>query len=1116
MNKESLLTYLKNSARIRLLGEQMQGPDKLFQLKGLNGSADAAIAAGVASIIPDSNHLFILSDREEASYFQNDLSDILDKEALFFPISYKRPYQYEEVDNANILQRTEVLNSINELKGKGCLIVTYPEALVEKVVNKRSLVKNSFGLKVGEQVDLNFITELLVEYGFEKVDFVYEAGNFAIRGGIVDIFSYAHDHPLRIELFANKVESIRSFNPDNQLSLHSIDQISIIPDLQTKLLKEERESFFTFIPENTYIWQKDHTHTVASIEKAYSKIETDFEQIKAHSGEPDLITTASELFIEANQYKAAIENFKILEFGKRFAFKNSHTIDFNTKSQPSFNKDFKMLTEDLSQLQSKGFQTVIVCDSLHQMNRVRMIIEEHDPSLQFDELPITLRAGYLDLEERIAFYTDHELFERFHKFRSKERYSRSKAITINELKTLKPGDFVTHIDHGVGRFAGLEKKEVDGVIQERIRLVYRDDDLLYINVHSLHKIAKHSGQDGTTPVISKLGSAEWENKKKKVKKKVKEIAINLIGLYAKRVNSSGFGFSKDSYLQTELETSFIYEDTPDQAKATNDVKSDMEAPHPMDRLVCGDVGFGKTEVAIRAAFKAVCDGKQVAVLVPTTILALQHYKTFKDRLRRLPCRVDYVNRFRSTKEIKEIVKDTNEGKIDILVGTHRIVGKDISFKDLGLLIIDEEQKFGVVAKDKLKELKVNVDVLTLTATPIPRTLQFSLMGARDLSVIATPPTNRQPVSTELHTFDEVMIRDAIRYELKRGGQVFFVHNRIKDIDAIGNIILKLIPDARVGVAHGQMDGKILERTMLKFINQEFDILISTNIIESGLDIPNANTIIINHAHMYGLSDLHQMRGRVGRSNKKAFCYLLTPSSMVLSSDARKRLSALEEFSDLGDGIKIAMRDLDIRGAGNLLGGEQSGFISDIGFETYQQLLDEAIQELKETAFKELFNPENSLPTLKRDCIIETDLEVIIPDDYVNNISERLRLYNVLDNTKTKEELDDFVKSIIDRFGPLPPSVNELTKTVILRWRAEDLGFFKLKIKNETMKCFVQVKNNDAYFQSAVFGAILEYIQEHPKKCNCKEVKNQMVLTFSGIENVEKGISTLETVLKKLK
>jgi transcription-repair coupling factor (superfamily II helicase) len=1117
VERKDVITIYKSHpavAQLKALLKEEKLPS--IQIKGLSGSMDAFIAAG--SIMQTKRpHLFILGDREEAAYFQNDLENILQQTVEFFPMSYKRPYEYEEIDNANVLERSEVLSKIND-DPKHIVITTYPEALPEKVINKRSLVKNTFGLKVGEEIDQEFLSEVLLEYGFTQTDFVYEAGNFSIRGGIIDIYSFANDLPYRVEFFGNEVESIRTFDPETQLSQKQQTHISIIPDIQNKLLEEKRESFLDFLPKDTIIWCNHTALLFEVIEKSYEKISANFAKIKESNGEFSILTEPDQLIVQPQQFRAEFLARTIIEFGGKSFLKSRHTVEVKSSPQPSFNKTFKLLLENLKDYELKEYQAKLCSASPRQVARLTEILEDLDGGRPFDPIPFDIRAGFIDHDEKLLFYSDHQIFERYYKYKVKDKFSRSKALTIKELKDLKPGDYVTHIDYGVGIFAGMERKEVNGKKQESIRIIYRDDDVLYVSVHSLHKISKFSGQEGKPPSVSKLGSSEWETKKKKVKKKVKELAINLIELYAKRKEAPGFAFSKDSYLQAELETSFLYEDTPDQAKATEDVKFDMEQAHPMDRLVCGDVGFGKTEVAIRAAFKAVNDSKQVAILVPTTVLAMQHHNTFSERMKTLPVRVEFINRFRTAKEIKDVLKDAAEGKVDILIGTHRIISKDVKFKDLGLLVIDEEQKFGVAVKEKLKEFRINVDVLTLTATPIPRTLQFSLMSARDISVIATPPPNRRPVTTELHSFKEEVVRDAVSYEMKRGGQVFFVHNRIADIEGIANIIMKLVPDARVGVVHGQMDGKQLEKVMLRFINHDYDVLVSTNLIESGLDIPNANTIIINQAHMYGMSDLHQMRGRVGRSNKKAFCYLMTPTLAGLTLDARKRLKTLEEFSDLGDGFKIAMRDLDIRGAGNLLGGEQSGFINDIGFDTYHKLLEDAIKELKETEFKDLFgkdpiNAQKLKP--KTDCNIETDFEVLIPEEYVSNISERLRLYNELDNIHTQEKLDAFKKQLKDRFGDMPQAVIDLTKTVEIRWKAELLGFEKLRVKENIIKGYVPIKNNDAYFQSPTFGQILDYVQHHPKQTSVKEYKGNMIITFRNIKTLDDAYDRLASICKKV-
>lgn len=1113
MKVKDLIRLYQEDPLVQILHDKIKSDSNLrLRLKGLNGSMDAVVSAAICSLSPG-NHLFILQDKEEASFFQNDLQVLLqDMSVHFFPNSYKRPYKFEETENANVLMRAEVLSAVNNRGEDNFCIVSYPDALTEKVINKKSLKSNSFTANVGEKVDLQFVTELLSTYDFEKTDFVYEAGQYSIRGGIVDIFSYSHDYPYRIELFGDEIESVRTFDPNTQLSVENKKMFSIIPNVQTKLLQEKRESLFEFLPNDTYIWVKDVELTLEIIERYFDRATLSFEQILKETGGSKLITSPAQLFENPEEFRKLLEGYKILEFGTRYYFETKNLIEFSSKPQPPFNKEFNLLAENLKSYQEKDYTNVIAAESYHQIERLTTIFNEVDRFLKFQTMNAALRQGFIDEQLKLVCYTDHQIFEKYHRYKTKEKFSKSKAMTLKELRTLHPGDFVVHSDYGVGRFAGLEKVEVGGRQQEAIRLVYRDDDLLYVSIHALHKISKYTGKEGTPPPISKLGSGEWDTKKKRVKKQVKDIAKELISLYAKRKAAPGFKFDRDTFLQAELESSFIYEDTPDQAKATADVKADMELPHPMDRLVCGDVGFGKTEVAVRAAFKAATDGKQVAVLVPTTILAMQHYKTFSERLKGFPVNVEYVNRFKTAQQIKETIKRVEEGKTNILIGTHRLIGKDVKFKDLGLLIIDEEQKFGVKVKDKLKEFKVNVDTLTLTATPIPRTLHFSLMGARDLSIIATPPPNRQPVTTEIHAFNDVVIRDAVSHELKRGGQVFFVHNRVKDIEEMADRIKRLVPDAKMGVAHGQMEGDKLEKVMLKFVEAEYDVLVSTNIIESGLDIPNANTIIINSAHMFGLSDLHQMRGRVGRSNKKAFCYLLTPPVSTLPADSRKRLSALEEFSDLGDGFKVAMRDLDIRGAGNLLGAEQSGFISDLGFDMYHKILDEAIQELKETEFAELFKKELEAKDFNKstDCQIETDLAVIIPETYVSNISERLSLYSTLDNIKTEEELEKYRTSIIDRFGPLPEEVKDLVETVRLRWLAEGLGFEKLTIKNGTMKGYF-VQNNDAYYKSDIFGKVLLFAQKNPKKCKLKEVNKKPMIVFEDIDFMHQAMDTLQKI-----
>lgn len=1142
MTTNQLLSLYAEDPFIQILAQPLKERSKTeptrLQVRGVSGSLDAVLAATLTKQL-GGNHLFVLTDREEAAFFFNDLQNLLgltDRPAssrtdvtadthgnvLLFPMSYKKPYQYEEVENANVLLRAEVLNRISLLgakEGSGTppgLIVTYPEALFEKVINKKSLKANTLAVRIGDKIDTNFVSELLQTYEFEKTDFVYEAGQFSIRGGIIDVFSFASEFPYRIELFGDEVDSLRHFNPETQLSTDRLEQISIIPNVQTRLMQETRESFLSFLPKDTCLWFKDIEFALEIIEKCFERAEQSLAQVTSGGGNIQVVEDPERLFETRRTFLNQVKALTTVEFGRKFYFKTENKATYPSKPQPSFNKDFKRVAEALKDNQTRGFTNILVAESYKQLERLKVIFDEIDPFLKFQTLQIGIREGFTDDTTQIALFTDHQIFDRYFKYRVREKFSKSKALTLRELKTLQPGDYVTHVDHGIGRFAGMEKVLVGDNEQEAIRLIYRDNDMLLVSIHALHKISKYSGKEGGPPTMSKLGSQEWELKKSKVRKQVKDIARELIALYAKRRTSPGYRYSQDSFLQVELESSFIYEDTPDQAKATADVKTDMERPHPMDRLVCGDVGFGKTEVAIRAAFKAVTDNKQVAVLVPTTVLAMQHYNTFKERLAQFPVKVGYINRFKSAAQIKETLRLAAAGELGILIGTHRIVNKDVKFKDLGLLIIDEEQKFGVKTKDRLKEMRVEVDVLTLTATPIPRTLHFSLMGARDLSVIATPPPNRQPVTTEIHAFNETVLRDAVSYELKRGGQVFVVHNRINDLESIGNAIKRLVPDARVSVAHGQMEGDRLEKTMTRFIEGETDVLVSTNIIESGLDIPNANTIIINQAHNFGLSDLHQMRGRVGRSNKKAFCYLLTPPASVLTSDARKRLQTLEDFSDLGEGFKIAMRDLDIRGAGNLLGAEQSGFVNDLGYEMYHQILDEAVQELRETEFKDLFQdtPEVFKAALP-DTVIETDLEVLIPESYVTNISERLSLYTRLDNINDKAELQAFKQEVADRFGPPPTGVENLFKMVAVRWKAEELHLEKLTLKNTIMKgSFVSSEKDsraDAFFSSDRFGKVIDYVKTHPKQCSLRDVKNRLI--FSQ-ENV-RGIDQLADILNEL-
>jgi transcription-repair coupling factor (superfamily II helicase) len=886
----------------------------------------------------------------------------------------------------------------------------------------------------------------------------------------------------------------------------------LIPDVQTKLVQETRESFFTFLPENTKIWIKDLSILSDVLTENFEKGTMVYEVNS--SSDINLLNKPEERWETAKTTKKSLQGFVCVEFGKRSHLKNSETIVFPSKNPGAFQKDFERLATTLLDNQTHGFHNIISSESPRQLERLEVIFNEINTSIQFKPLQISLREGFVDEQTKVAFYPDHQLFERYHRYKEKNKFSKNKALTLKELRSLQVGDFVTHIDYGIGRFAGLNLVETANGEQEVIRLIYRDDDVLSVSIHSLHKISKYSGKEGAPPSMSKLGSPDWDNKKSRVKKQVKDIAKELISLYAKRKNAPGFAFSPDTYLQAELESSFLYEDTPDQAKATIDVKADMEKPHPMDRLVCGDVGFGKTEIAIRAAFKAVADSKQVAVLVPTTVLAMQHYRTFHDRLAAFPCKVEYVNRFKSTKQINETLARVASGETDILIGTHRLVNKDVLFKRLGLMIIDEEQKFGVKVKDRLKEMRVDVDVLTLTATPIPRTLHFSLMGARDLSIIATPPPNRQPVETKLVVLSDEILRDGVREEISRGGQVFVVYNRIGELESIANRILRLVPDAKIAVAHGQMEGDQLEKIMMGFIEGHYDVLVATNIIESGLDIPNANTIFILNANNFGLSDLHQMRGRVGRSNKKAYCYLATPSLANLTSDARKRLSALEEFSDLGDGIKVAMRDLDIRGAGNLLGAEQSGFINDLGYDMYHKILDEAVQELKENEFRKLFEVdlEQVAEMLKVDCTIETDLRVLIPEEYVTSISERLALYTRLDEIEDEETLAVFMKEIKDRFGDLPQEVNDMIELVKCRWKAQVLGIEKILLKNNILKFHFVSSESARPLDQSIVVKVISFVNNKKGLCQLREKAGKMILQIDKVSSIKELNTILVDIL----
>ncbi|MBK9482726.1 MAG: transcription-repair coupling factor [Bacteroidetes bacterium] len=1106
--------YLQHACLKPLTDEIVLPSPKLIQLTNIHASAFSFIASSVFKQI-DYNHLFILDDKESAAYFQNDFETLTGAlDICLFPDSYKKTGQIGELNSSHVMLRAEALMKLNTKNPHKKVLVTYPEALVEKVVNTESFSKNTIYIKQSEKLDVSFLTEFMVTMGFTKVDFVYEPGQFAIRGGIIDIYSFGNEHPYRVELFDDEVDTIRIFNPETQLSERKLLQVTIIPNIETHFDTQEKVTLFEFLPANTIVWMHDAELVVERIGKLLSHLEQKG-NIVIHDTNDHEVTLTVDDFSTMIQFVHMIQQRTVVEFGKGFAaevfsMNLRRNFPFQTKDQPSFNRNFEMLIQDLQDKAAEHFNIFIFSENPKQLERLRTIFQELNANILFTPIPHSISQGFIDKDTKVVCYTDHQIFQRYHKYKMKQAYSQGKALSLRALKDLQAGDFVAHIDHGVGRYSGLQKIDVNGVMQEAVRIIYKDNDVLYVNINSLHKITKYTGKEGTVPKIHKIGSGVWEKLKSKTKKQIKDIAGDLIKLYAQRKASKGFAHSPDSYLQTELEISFMYEDTPDQSTATADVKKDMESDSPMDRLVCGDVGFGKTEVAIRAAFKSVVDSKQAAILVPTTILAYQHFQNFKERLKDFPCTVDYLNRFKSSKEKKDTLLRLKEGKIDIIIGTHALLSKDVEFKDLGILIIDEEQKFGVASKEKIRSFKANVDTLTLTATPIPRTLQFSLMGARDLSVINTPPPNRQPVHTELAMFNDELIRDAIYYETERAGQVFFIHNRVQGLAEMKAHIQALCPDISIGMAHGQLEGDELEEAILDFMAQKYDVLVCTNIVESGVDIPNANTIIINNAHNFGLSDLHQLRGRVGRSNKKAFCYLLAPSLALLPSDSKKRLQTIEQYSELGSGFSISMRDLDIRGAGNMLGGEQSGFITDIGFEMYQKILNEAIRELKHHEFKEVFKDQIlDKEDFVSDCTVDTDLEILIPDSYVESIAERLSLYTQLDNCENEASLLRFESSLIDRFGPIPKPVKSLLVALRARWTAQDLGFERLILKNKQLRLYFVSNPDSPYFESDTFKHILKVIQLQIKNARLKNVGTNFMLIVDQVKSIEEVLGMLE-------
>ncbi len=1078
---------------------------------GLAGSSKSLLCASVIGQL-SGIHLVILPEREDSAYFYNDLVNLMGNEKVFFfPSAYKRSVHYNQIDNGNVILRTNVVNRLGsqdqKLKDDFLVIVTYPEGLAEKVITQVKLKKNTLQLNKGEKISISFIREMLDEYKFDEVDFVYEPGQYAIRGSLVDVFSFANPDPFRIDFFGDEVESIRTFDVENQLSKVHHDHISILPNVQELKREDVSEPLTDYLDHSSVVWIYDIRYTASRLNEIYD------ETVRRSTPKEEVQTVSEDQLTTGHYLLSKLPDFSVVEFSSRSFFPASVEYKFNSIPQPAFNKNFNLLADDLSILTHNEYNNFILSDSEKQIERLSAIFNDINSSIRFTPLLRTLHEGFIDRDLKITCYTDHQIFERYHKYTLHNYFSARGALSLKELRGLQPGDYVVHIDHGIGKFGGLEKIEINGKLQESIRLVYQDNDVLYVSIHSLHRISKYKGKDNEPPKLYKLGTAAWQRLKQNTSKKIKDIARELIDLYARRKMQKGFAFSPDTYMQNELEASFIYEDTPDQEKSTRAIKEDMESENPMDRLVCGDVGFGKTELAVRAAFKAVADSKQVAVLVPTTILALQHYNTFVDRLKGFPCNIEYINRFKKSAQQSEILKKLTEGKIDIIIGTHRLLGSDIKFKDLGLLIIDEEQKFGVAAKEKLKNLKVNVDTLTLTATPIPRTLQFSLMGARDLSVINTPPPNRHPIITELHAFNDDIIREGIDYELSRGGQVFFINNRVQNIHEVETLIRRLCPGVKTCVAHGQMEGPQLEQTMTDFVRGDYDVLVATAIIESGLDIPNANTIFINNAHHFGLSDLHQLRGRVGRSNKKAFCYLLAPPVTLLTPEARRRLKAVEELSELGSGFNIALHDLDIRGAGNMLGGEQSGFIADIGFETYTRILNEAINELKEKEYRDLFAKEETQEQLDNkifveDCQIDTDMELLFPDDYISNVSERMNLYRELDQKQSEEELSVFEAELTDRFGPLPTSSRELFEVVRLRWLGNRLGFEKIVMKNGKMIGYFISNPASDYFKSKTFGNILKFVQKQPARFRMKEGREKLTLTCEPILSVQSACELL--------
>ena len=1079
---------------------------KRIAMTGLEGSAKAF---ALSNLLATSRHTIIVAtNSDEAGYLYHDLLQIEgDQRVAFFPSGYKRNIKYGQIDAPAGIMRTDVLNRL-KIK-EPLLVVTYPEAIAEKVVQEQVLEQNTLHISTSEQIDITFVANALREYGFARVDYVYEPGQYAVRGSILDVFSYSNEYPYRIDFFGDDIDSIRTFHVDSQLSHEKLNEVYIIPNVCNKV--ENGVSLLEFIDAKTLFAFSDLPHTINRI------IELSNETLAVQALLTEEVdVNAMQKVVDADSFTRSLIGFRRVEYGKHTLDTPQATIEYNCSLQGIYHKNFDLVSDSFSKLQQEGYKLYITSDNEKQTDRLRDIFADRGDNITFTPILHTLHEGFVDNDLKVCCFTDHQIFDRFHKYSLKSDRARSgkMALSLRELQQIEVGDYLVHIDHGVGQFGGLTHTEIAGKRQEAIKVIYKNGDMIYVSIHSLHKLSKYRSKEGEAPTLNRLGSGAWERMKERTKSKMKDIARDLIKLYAARREEKGFAFSPDNFMQHELEASFIYEDTPDQMKATQEVKNDMESSRPMDRLICGDVGFGKTEVAIRAAFKATCDNKQVAVLVPTTVLAFQHYQTFSERLREFPVKIEYLSRARKPKEVRQILAELKEGKIDILIGTHRIIGKDVAFKDLGLLVIDEEQKFGVAVKEKLKQLKVNVDTLTMSATPIPRTLQFSLMGARDLSAITTPPANRYPILTEVHTFNEDIIREAINFEISRNGQLFFVNNNIEQLATLHNLIARLVPDARVAVGHGRMSPDELEKIILDFVNYDYDVLLATTIIESGIDMPNTNTIIINNAQNFGLSELHQLRGRVGRSNRKAFCYLLTPSHYALTDEAHRRLQAIESFSDLGSGIHIAMQDLDIRGAGNLLGAEQSGFIADLGYETYQKILQEAVEELKTQEFSELYYSEDekkSDESFVADCQFESDLDLLIPAEYVPQESERINLYRELDSLQRESEVAAYCERLRDRFGAIPTETLDLVQVVNLRRVARTLGFEKVSLKQGKMYLYFVGDEHQAYYQSTAFGRVLNYMQHNPRRCKLREVNGRRSMIIDHITSVLDGVQMLSTI-----